>query len=207
MQHTPIPCRRLGLSDINPGTWSGSHGWSEQTSGAVIESINPATAKRLAQVRGATLEDYEQVMAAAVAAAAAWRQVPAPKRGEAVRLIGEELRKYKDALGSLVSMENGKIKAEGRRRSPGDDRYRRFRGRPIAHAVRPHHALRTAPAPHVRAMASARRRGRDFSVQFSRGGLVLECFPGGDQPAMPRCGSPRPRPPCAPSPCSTSAIA
>ncbi len=52
-------------------------------------------------------------MAAAVAAAAAWRQVPAPKRGEAVRLMGEELRKYKDALGSLVSMENGKIKAEG----------------------------------------------------------------------------------------------
>ena len=52
-------------------------------------------------------------MSTAVAAAAAWRQVPAPKRGEAVRLMGEELRRYKDALGSLVSMENGKIKAEG----------------------------------------------------------------------------------------------
>src|SRR6202162_6538138 len=52
-------------------------------------------------------------MASAVAAAAAWRQVPAPKRGEAVRLMGEELRQHKDALGSLVSMENGKIKAEG----------------------------------------------------------------------------------------------
>ena len=52
-------------------------------------------------------------MSTAVAAAAAWRQVPAPKRGEAVRLMGEELRRYKDALGSLVSLENGKIKAEG----------------------------------------------------------------------------------------------
>jgi aldehyde dehydrogenase (NAD+) len=52
-------------------------------------------------------------MAAAVAAAAAWRRVPAPKRGEAVRLVGEELRAHKDALGSLVSLENGKIKAEG----------------------------------------------------------------------------------------------
>src|SRR6202521_3544847 len=52
-------------------------------------------------------------MAAAGAAAGAWRQVPAPKRGEAVRLLGDELRKHKDALGSLVSMENGKIKAEG----------------------------------------------------------------------------------------------
>jgi aldehyde dehydrogenase (NAD+) len=107
------PLQALGLSDVNPGTWSGTHGWSEQTGGALIESINPATAKPLAQVRGATPADYEHVMTAAVAAAAAWRQVPAPKRGEAVRLIGEELRKHKDALGSLVSMENGKIKAEG----------------------------------------------------------------------------------------------
>src|SRR5450631_2271154 len=113
IMQTTAPLQALGLSDINPGTWSGSHGWSEQTGGAIIESVNPATGKRLAQVRGATPEDYEHVMAAAVAAAAAWRQVPAPKRGEAVRLMGEELRKYKDALGSLVCMENGKIKAEG----------------------------------------------------------------------------------------------
>ncbi len=107
------PLQTLGLRDINPGTWSGSEGWSRQTDGAIIDSVNPATGQRLAQVRGATLTDYEHVMASAVAAAAAWRQVPAPKRGEAVRLMGEELRKYKDALGSLVSMENGKIKAEG----------------------------------------------------------------------------------------------
>jgi aldehyde dehydrogenase (NAD+) len=107
----PLPV--LGLRDINPGAWSGSGGWSTQTDGPLIESVNPASARRLAAVRGATLADYEQVMAAAVAAAAAWRQVPAPKRGEAVRLLGEELRRYKDALGSLVSMENGKIKAEG----------------------------------------------------------------------------------------------
>src|ERR1700728_1446783 len=113
MQHTTDPLQELGLREINPGTWSGSQGWSKQVDGPLIDCVNPATGKRLAQVRGATPEDYEQVMAAAVAAAAAWRQVPAPKRGEAVRLMGEELRKYKDALGSLVSMENGKIKAEG----------------------------------------------------------------------------------------------
>ena len=110
---TPDPLQTLGLRDINPGTWSGAQGWSKQTSGSLIDCMNPATGKRLAQVRGATLEDYEQVMSAAVAAAAAWRAVPAPKRGEAVRLMGEELREYKDALGSLVAMENGKIKAEG----------------------------------------------------------------------------------------------
>src|SRR6266404_4981270 len=113
MQHTTEALQALGLRGINPGTWSGSHGWSKHTGGAVIDSVNPATGKRLAQVRGATLQDYEDVMASAVAAAAAWRLVPAPKRGEAVRLMGEELRQYKDALGSLVSMENGKIKAEG----------------------------------------------------------------------------------------------
>src|SRR6202034_314161 len=111
--NTTNPLQALGLQEINPGTWSGSQGWSKQVDGPLIESINPATGRRLAQVRGATSTDYEHVMSAAVAAAAAWRQVPAPKRGEAVRLMGEELRKYKDALGSLVSMENGKIKAEG----------------------------------------------------------------------------------------------
>ena len=71
MQHTTDPLQALGLRDINPGTWSGSQGWSNHTNGPIIESINPATGKRLAQVRGATPEDYEHVMAAAVAAAAA----------------------------------------------------------------------------------------------------------------------------------------
>ena len=103
----------LGLSTLNSGTWSGAKGWSRQTSGPLIESINPATGARLAQITGATGEDYEDVLTAAVAAARAWRQVPAPKRGEVVRAMGEELRLHKDALGSLVSLENGKIKAEG----------------------------------------------------------------------------------------------
>jgi aldehyde dehydrogenase (NAD+) len=113
MKHRKNPLETLGLEATNAGAWSGSHGWSTDTTGPLIESINPATGERLAQVRGATAADYEHVMAAAVAAAAAWRAVPAPKRGEAVRNIGEELRANKDALGSLVSLENGKIKAEG----------------------------------------------------------------------------------------------
>jgi aldehyde dehydrogenase (NAD+) len=103
----------LGLHDLNAGTWSGTHGWSKATTGALIDSINPSTNQRLAQIRGATAEDYEHVVSAAVEAAREWRQVPAPKRGEIVRLMGEELRLHKDALGSLVSLENGKIKAEG----------------------------------------------------------------------------------------------
>jgi aldehyde dehydrogenase (NAD+) len=113
MKHRNDPLQALGLRDLNAGAWSGTHGWSAQSSGPLIESINPATGQRLAQVRGATPDDYEHVLAAAVSAAAAWRHVPAPKRGEAVRLLGEELRSQKDALGTLVSLENGKIKAEG----------------------------------------------------------------------------------------------
>jgi aldehyde dehydrogenase (NAD+) len=103
----------LGLSPLNSGTWSGTGGWSQDADGALIDSINPSSGKRLAQVRGATVQDYERVMSDAMAAAALWRKVPAPKRGEAVRLIGAELRLFKGALGSLVAMENGKIKAEG----------------------------------------------------------------------------------------------
>jgi L-aminoadipate-semialdehyde dehydrogenase len=105
--------KALDLAELNAGTWSGGHGWSSLEQGPVIESVNPTTGKALARVRGATPADYERVLASAVEAAAQWRRVPAPKRGEAVRALADELRQHKDALGSLVSLENGKIKAEG----------------------------------------------------------------------------------------------
>jgi aldehyde dehydrogenase (NAD+) len=107
------PLDTLGLSALNAGAWSGSGGWSADAAAPLIDSVNPCTGARLAQVRAAGAADYERVMADAVAAAKRWRDVPAPQRGEAVRLIGAELRLFKDALGSLVSLENGKIKAEG----------------------------------------------------------------------------------------------
>src|SRR5271170_1518721 len=113
MQHSNDPLHVLGLRASNAGAWSGTHGWSQESKGPLIECVNPSTGARLAQVHAALEGDYEHVMAAAVSAAAAWRRVPAPKRGEAVRLIGEELRSCKQALGGLVSLENGKIKAEG----------------------------------------------------------------------------------------------
>jgi L-aminoadipate-semialdehyde dehydrogenase len=104
---------RLGLSPVNPGAWSGSKGWSTTQEGALISVRNPANDTVIAQVRPASATDYEDVMASAVETTATWRTVPAPKRGEAVRLLGEELRKHKDDLGTLVSLENGKILAEG----------------------------------------------------------------------------------------------
>jgi aldehyde dehydrogenase (NAD+) len=104
---------RLGLKATNPGAWSGSHGWSTTRESTLINVRNPADGALIAQMRPASAEDYENVMASAVEAAAAWRNVPAPKRGEAVRLFGEELRRHKTDLGTLVSLENGKILAEG----------------------------------------------------------------------------------------------
>ncbi len=104
---------RLGLEPVSPGAWSGSHGWSSSKEGSLHNVRSPTDGSLLAQVRPANEEDYENVISSSVQTAALWRQVPAPKRGEAVRLLGEELRRHKSDLGTLVSLENGKILAEG----------------------------------------------------------------------------------------------
>jgi aldehyde dehydrogenase (NAD+) len=103
----------LGIEPVNPGVCAGPGRWSDSTRGGLLESINPATNEPIAQVRMATSEDYEEVVRAALGAFEAWRVTPAPVRGEIVRQIGLEVRKYKSQLGSLVALENGKIKAEG----------------------------------------------------------------------------------------------
>ncbi len=102
----------LGLSDRNPGSWSGPTAHQTESAGA-IDSINPASGERIASVSNTTAEEYERIVAAARDAFVEWRKVPAPVRGDAVRRIGDALRDHKDALGSLVSLEMGKIKAEG----------------------------------------------------------------------------------------------
>ena len=104
---------KLGLTAVNPGAWSGSKGWSTSQEGTLLNVRNPANGTVIAQVRPASEADYENVITSAVETAAIWRTVPAPKRGEAIRLLGEELRRYKTELGTLVSLENGKILAEG----------------------------------------------------------------------------------------------
>ena len=104
--------RKLGLQAVNPGTWLGAAAL-ETKSAPVIESVNPANAKVIASVRSTTDAEYEALVTAASAAFLEWRQVPAPVRGDAIRRVGNALRDSKDALGSLVTMEMGKIKAEG----------------------------------------------------------------------------------------------
>lgn len=102
----------LGLEHNNLGTCTGRTSWL--ASGAhTLKSINPATGEPIASVQCASRDDYQQVVASAHAAFGSWRQLPAPKRGEVVRVLAERLRHNKSALGSLVSLETGKIKAEG----------------------------------------------------------------------------------------------
>ena len=102
----------LGLGATNPGTWFGSDS-SEDTSAPLIESLNPANGELIASVRSTTAVEYDRLVNLARDSFRDWRTVPAPVRGEAARRIGNALRDHKDALGSLVSLENGKIKAEG----------------------------------------------------------------------------------------------
>ncbi len=103
---------QLGLGATNDGTWYGSESSSDEST-PIIESINPATNELIASVRSTSQAEYDQVINRAQASFPVWQNIPAPVRGEAVRNIANGLRKYKDALGSLVSLETGKIKAEG----------------------------------------------------------------------------------------------
>ncbi len=105
--------KELGLKDVNYGTCTGHNEWSKDDSAGLIESYNPATGELLGKVVSATDADYENVITKAQEVFKEWRKVPGPQRGEAVRLVGEALRKHKDALGSLVAAEMGKIKSEG----------------------------------------------------------------------------------------------
>jgi aldehyde dehydrogenase (NAD+) len=104
---------KLGLQAVNAGTYAADGGWLNDERAPLIDSINPATGEVIARIRATTAGQYEQVLASARSVAREWAKVPAPKRGEAVRLVAEELRRHKADLGSLVSLENGKIKAEG----------------------------------------------------------------------------------------------
>ena len=104
--------KRLQLDAINAGTCAGGQ-WRADPASPLIESENPSTAGVLAQVRAAGAADYDAVIDVARGAFERWRMVPAPKRGELVRRVAELLREHKDALGTLVALENGKIKSEG----------------------------------------------------------------------------------------------
>lgn len=104
--------KKLNLHGKNPGA-SCSVQWSSKNQSTKISSINPATGKPIADVFTCSEEDYEHLVVCAESAFLSWRETPAPKRGDIIRQIGEILREKKDELGSLISLETGKSKAEG----------------------------------------------------------------------------------------------
>src|SRR3569623_1845964 len=105
--------KALGLTEMNSGTYLGHGEWSKTTDAGVVEAVNPSNNDVIARVHASSSADYDLLMQRAQEAFKIWRTTPAPKRGEAIRLCGEALRKHKDALGSLGALEMGKIKPEG----------------------------------------------------------------------------------------------
>ena len=103
--------KELGIKDVNSGVCYGE--WIESPGGEEIVSISPIDGKPIASVKTASADDYETVMERASEAFLSWRMMPAPQRGEVVRQIGEALRRYKEPLGALVTLEMGKILPEG----------------------------------------------------------------------------------------------
>ncbi|MCH8053407.1 MAG: aldehyde dehydrogenase family protein [Planctomycetes bacterium] len=100
---------QLGIEANNLGAFAGE--W--YGSGKPLASVSPIDGREIATVTQASKDDYEKVIARAHSAFQHWRTVPAPQRGEVVRQLGNALREKKDALGSLVTLEMGKIKPEG----------------------------------------------------------------------------------------------
>ncbi len=104
--------KNLGIKEKNFGSSTGLK-WNETTSEGELKIYSPATGEYIASVYQASDADYENVIKTAEEAFKYWRKVPAPKRGEIVRQIGDKLRKYKQDLGQLVSFEMGKSLQEG----------------------------------------------------------------------------------------------
>ncbi len=102
---------RLDIGELNQGALSGLDRLACR--GEILESVSPIDGKTLAKIRQADSTAYEIVVQRAKTAFEQWRGVPAPKRGEVVRLIGNAFRERKTELGGLISMEMGKIRAEG----------------------------------------------------------------------------------------------
>jgi len=105
--------RELGIKEKNYGASTGIE-WVKTTDQGELDVVSPVDGKHIASVYLASKEDYDNVVSKGEEAFNKWRLVPAPKRGEIVRQIGLELRKFKDALGTLVSYEMGKSLQEGK---------------------------------------------------------------------------------------------
>ena len=101
--------KRLGIDEVNPGGFAGE--WTG--SGPMLDVYSPGDGSKIASVQQVTEDEFDAIVAQAHAAFLEWRKIPAPKRGEVVRQLGNALREKKEDLGALVTLEMGKILAEG----------------------------------------------------------------------------------------------
>ena len=104
--------KMLGIQTVNRGVSTGLE-WLGDPQGPAIRVVSPVDGTTIASVCAGTPAEYDQVIQKAHRAFLAWRQVPAPRRGEIVRQIGQQLRDYKEPLGTLVAYEMGKSIQEG----------------------------------------------------------------------------------------------
>ena len=103
----------LGINVINEAFSTGKN-WGSADGCAISTITSPVDGKKIADVKMASAKCYDTVVVKAAEAFKKWRSIPAPKRGEIVRQVGESLRKHKEDLGYLVSYEMGKSLQEGR---------------------------------------------------------------------------------------------
>jgi aldehyde dehydrogenase (NAD+) len=113
MQKPKSLLKKLGIQSINAGACFGFDGWIFDPHGQSMISYNPATKEPLAKTILAGSDAYNHVLTEAECAFEKWRMAPPPKRGDVVRDLGSALREMKEPLGDLVSLEVGKILAEG----------------------------------------------------------------------------------------------
>ncbi len=104
---------KLGIEEVNHGACTGPGGWIEEDGGSELVSHNPATGEPIARVIQAGEATYDAVSRKSVEAFQKWRMVPAPIRGQLIRDLADALRECKEPLGELVTLEMGKIRAEG----------------------------------------------------------------------------------------------
>ena len=112
MNHQQSLLKRLNIQHVNPGVCTGPDGWLDSGAPPLV-SFNPTTGEPLASVIPATPHTVDQAVAAARANFETWRQLPAPRRGLVVRDLGLAVRESLEPLGELITLEMGKIRAEG----------------------------------------------------------------------------------------------
>lgn len=102
--------KELGLQEVNHGCYKNGQ-WV--ANGQEVICVNPHDNKPIAKVRQGSPQDYEECVKAMESEKVRWMKTPAPIRGEIIRQVGEEMRKKKQALGDLISLEMGKVRTEG----------------------------------------------------------------------------------------------